>query len=174
MLPTRHHSFEVLDFDDVRGNTAIDGNKRNLANTYHPSIAGYLMRRYNVEIAANDFEVQNNPAMLHPTFFGYAKNHQIDVATIMHQSRQFNLDLNCKLIFSSGAVVDSLVHSGVANYVEFKAIEKVFYMIDEKTKENEQFQLYEVPCSKGDFNTSLFHFNCQILNEVLVKSYSPT
>ena len=62
-------------------------------------------------------------------------------------------------------MVDSLVHSGVGNYLEFKAIENI-YFISRSADENQNYNMKtaalvtcsKVPCSKGDV------FNSKLLN----------
>jgi len=67
---------------------------------------------------------------------------------VLHQQRQFSLDLTPSLLYASGNAVKALLTSGVADYMEFKALEGLLWF--------ENTRLSRVPCSKGDvFATSL-------------------
>lgn len=63
---------------------------------------------------------------------------------LQSSGRRCNIDFpNTSLIFSSGSVVDSIIQSDVSNYLEFQAIQGIYYA--ESLSET-----YNVPCSKGD------------------------
>ena len=67
---------------------------------------------------------------------------------ILNQQRHFAFDLTPSLLYASGPAVKALVTSGVADYMEFKALEGLLWYADS--------ELSRVPCSKGDvFATSL-------------------
>ncbi|CAK9000883.1 Rab proteins geranylgeranyltransferase component A (Rab escort protein homolog) (REP) [Durusdinium trenchii] len=56
--------------------------------------------------------------------------------------RSFNIDLNARLVLCRGVMVDSLVRSGVARYLEFKPLDET-YMLDVDD------HVLAVPCSKA-------------------------
>ncbi|CAD5114216.1 DgyrCDS3361 [Dimorphilus gyrociliatus] len=62
------------------------------------------------------------------------------------QDRHFNLDLNPRLLFCRGDMVDLLISSDVAKYVEFKTITRILTLQDNEIK--------KVPCSRADVFSS--------------------
>ena len=63
--------------------------------------------------------------------------------------RSMSLDSTPVFILASGLAVDGLLASGVAEYMEFKTLEGLFWLDDSR-------KLSRVPCSKGDvFSTKL-------------------
>lgn len=45
---------------------------------------------------------------------------------LVKASRQFNIELTPKLLYSRGPLVELLISSGVGRYLEFKALEQIF------------------------------------------------
>ena len=67
---------------------------------------------------------------------------------VLQQKRSFAFDMTPSLLYASGPAVKALLTSGVADYMEFKALEGLLWFGDDG--------LSRVPCSKGDvFGTSL-------------------
>ena len=56
--------------------------------------------------------------------------------------RKFNLELNSKLLYSSGEMLDVLLNSGVYRYLEFVSLESIFFVSNGP--------LAEIPFSKGE------------------------
>jgi len=68
--------------------------------------------------------------------------------TLLDVSRQFNLDISPKILFSRGPEVELFISSGVAKYLEFKTVENTYLFLEN--------DLQLVPCSKGDVFKSKF------------------
>ncbi|GAX17561.1 hypothetical protein FisN_18Lh211 [Fistulifera solaris] len=70
---------------------------------------------------------------------------QVDAQTILQQhSRSLAFDITPVLVYAAGTAVDALLQSGVAEYLEWKALEGLLYL-------NPQTQrLDKVPCNKND------------------------
>lgn len=69
---------------------------------------------------------------------------------LLNLSRKFNLDLAPKLLYSRGPIVELLISSNIARYVEFKCISRVLTW-----REGDRDNLLVVPCSRSDvFTTS--------------------
>jgi RAB protein geranylgeranyltransferase component A len=67
---------------------------------------------------------------------------------VLQQKRSFAFDMTPSLLYASGPAVKALLTSGVADYMEFKALEGLLWFGNDG--------LSRVPCSKGDvFGTSL-------------------
>ncbi|CAO1391944.1 unnamed protein product [Diamesa hyperborea] len=65
---------------------------------------------------------------------------------ILKDSRRFNIDLIPKMNFSNGKLVDLLISSNICRYTEFRAVDKILTMLNNK--------LSIVPCSRSDvFNS---------------------
>lgn len=90
----------------------------------------------------------------HPTLFTDAsdldriRTVQEEVARqiLDEHSRSLALDITPYLLFSNGPAVSGLLTSGVADYLEFKSLEGVYYYEDQR--------LSVVPCSKNDVFSS--------------------
>jgi RAB protein geranylgeranyltransferase component A len=59
-------------------------------------------------------------------------------------SRQFNIDLAPKILFSKSRSVDDMIKSGVGNYLEFQNISDNFYFSSEAQK------FVRIPFSKSE------------------------
>lgn len=69
---------------------------------------------------------------------------------LMNLTRKFNLDLSPKLLYSHGPMVELLISSNIARYVEFKCISRVLTW-----RGGDDGSLLVVPCSRSDvFTTS--------------------
>ena len=68
--------------------------------------------------------------------------------------KNFNIDLQPKILFSSSVAVDMMRQADMDKYMDFKAIESIYYFDTSKNK------FLEVPSNKGDIftnkNLSLF------------------
>jgi RAB protein geranylgeranyltransferase component A len=74
---------------------------------------------------------------------------QVDAQTILqHHSRSLALDITPSLVYAAGTAVDALIQSGVADYLEWKALEGLLYL-NPQTQ-----QLDKVPCNKNDIFSS--------------------
>lgn len=68
------------------------------------------------------------------------------IEKIMKQSRRFNLDLCPRILYSTGELVQLLISSNICRYAEFRAIDNVCTVFENK--------VLAVPCSRSDiFNT---------------------
>eukprot|EP00904_Undaria_pinnatifida_P006085 jgi/Undpi1/2606/HiC_scaffold_13.g05985.m1 len=84
----------------------------------------------------------------HPSFWGYRTKQRPCVADLVRLSRSFNLDLTSQVLLATGPAVDTLVSSGVGNYLEFKDMQGA--------PSTPVLALSRVPCSKADvFGTKL-------------------
>ena len=64
------------------------------------------------------------------------------------ESRKFNIDLTPKYVLCNGTLVNLLVRSGVAQYLEFKALENTYLYLPLDDKDSSPIK--EVPCSKSE------------------------
>ncbi|KAJ3181019.1 hypothetical protein HDU87_001669 [Geranomyces variabilis] len=62
--------------------------------------------------------------------------------TLLRTSRQYNLELSPRIIYSRGALVDLLANSGVGRYLEFRPLDRIHLFWDGRTE--------QVPGSKED------------------------
>mmetsp|Transcript_22056 Transcript_22056/g.41052 ORF Transcript_22056/g.41052 Transcript_22056/m.41052 type:complete len:845 (-) Transcript_22056:225-2759(-) len=133
-----------------------------------------VCRGYQMEHDPSLTEQQYDSALCHPSFFGYRCDHQPTVNRMICDSRCFQIDSNPKLLLSAGKMVDAIISSGVGHYLEFKPVEKIFYVasksankkvtVSSNADEAEALsasaallKLWQVPCCKKDiFNTKLF------------------
>ena len=66
-------------------------------------------------------------------------------------SRQFNIDLQPKILFSKSLSVDELVRSGTSNYLEFQNVSENYFYADPK--------FVKIPFSKSEvFSNSFLSF----------------
>ncbi|CAG8439077.1 1098_t:CDS:10 [Acaulospora morrowiae] len=68
------------------------------------------------------------------------------LATLLNESKKYNLDLVPKMLPCRGEFIDTLISSGVSRYLDFKAMDKT-YIYSDGTFD-------KVPCSKDDVFTS--------------------
>lgn len=117
--------------------------KTAIPNVLHPACAGSSMSSGDVSLVTTD--------SVHPIFLGYQQDEykRTLMAKALKGSRYFNIDVTSKMLMSAGDFVDCLIQSGVSKYLEFKAIEGVYYWSGSKS-------CLSVPCSKSDvFNSKL-------------------
>ena len=75
-------------------------------------------------------------------------------------SRQFNIDLAPKLLFSKSASVDSLIESGVSNYLEFNNVADNYFYNPTPGKSLEELKnsvpndMVKIPFSKSEIFTN--------------------
>ncbi|CAG8459115.1 5254_t:CDS:10 [Funneliformis mosseae] len=69
------------------------------------------------------------------------------LATLLKESRRYNLDLAPKIMPCRGELIELLISSGVGRYLEFKALDRTYIYSD-------QDKYDKVPCSKEDVFTS--------------------
>lgn len=83
----------------------------------------------------------------------------MDMKSIFNASCSFALDLSPGLLYASGTAVQGLLTSKVADYVEFKSVQGLFWLDQNQKKSKspmKDWQLSRVPCSKSDvFGTKL-------------------
>ncbi len=136
----------------------------------HPSWIGRHVRPCEDPLtpAALDSDVS------HPTFIGYQwapvnslefdASRNINLKDIVALSRNFSLDITNQAVLAAGWDTDLLICSGVARYVEFKSVERIFIARQSINGGNggasgenapKDFKLEPVPCSRADvFSTS--------------------
>ncbi|RXG58160.1 Rab proteins geranylgeranyltransferase component A 2, partial [Armadillidium vulgare] len=86
---------------------------------------------------------------------GEAKKNLGSKKSLENYNRKFNIDLAPKILFSRGALVELLISSNVARYVEFKCITRVLTWVDEQNGGNRSGgKLVVVPCSRSDVFTT--------------------
>ena len=96
----------------------------------HPSTVDYLMERTK---AARSGDIED-PTKVHPSFWGYVQHNRPTLARAFYHNRSFSLDFSPKVMPGSGSMVDSLVKSDAAKYLEFVPIESIIYLeADKKT-----------------------------------------
>ncbi|XP_053689630.1 rab proteins geranylgeranyltransferase component A [Sabethes cyaneus] len=66
--------------------------------------------------------------------------------SILKEFRRFNVDLVPKLLYSRGAMVELLISSNICRYAEFRAVDRVATIWNER--------IMTVPCSRSDVFTS--------------------
>ncbi|XP_055625977.1 rab proteins geranylgeranyltransferase component A [Toxorhynchites rutilus septentrionalis] len=82
-------------------------------------------------------------------WFDFEKHGDIDgwnKGSIMKEFRRFNIDLCPKLLYARGAMVELLISSNICRYAEFRAVDRVETVWNEK--------IMTVPCSRSDVFTS--------------------
>jgi len=76
-----------------------------------------------------------------------ASSHQ--TTSLYDKWRQFNIDLNPKLLFARGLMVELLISSNISRYLEFRMVDQILATSCESN------DLHKVPCSRADvFNNS--------------------
>lgn len=118
----------------------------------HPSCYGYVMDKF------AEVEDPTSTMEFHPVFAGYRKDHQLTSNRAHFHSRHFCIETNHRLVLATGAAVDTIISSEVGRYLDFKAMDAVFY-IHEKLKASSEITesaiiLDKVPASKGDIFSS--------------------
>jgi Rab proteins geranylgeranyltransferase component A len=140
------------DFEET--GVIFEWNKRRMN---HLAMKGYFEK--DTGVASND------STQCHPCFFGYRRPVETSLRRVMLDSRLFCIDMSCKFILGTGNMVDALVNSGTANYLEFKGIDCLVYVPTSGSVgdygshyNNDTVPSYiKVPCSKGDiFNSCDF------------------
>ena len=103
---------------------------------------------------------QLNPSsssQTHPVFVQYIQDHTMTPKEQYH-SRSFVMETSHKLLLATGIAVDTIIKSDVGRYLDFKAVDTLFYISTESgTGEgNAHVNIHKVPSSKGDiFSSSL-------------------
>ncbi len=131
----------------------------------HPSCFGYQMEKEQTQQNSTEQSTPNtNSSQYNPTFHSYIKNKDITLSRALIKSREFNIDTTSKVLLSSGLFIDTLISSDVHKYLEFKAIEGLYYYINDNTaskvttkdpRNDPRNELWRVPCSKNDiFSTN--------------------
>ncbi len=127
----------------------------------HPSWVGRHVRPSESSLipAALDNDV------FHPAFIGYhcapVNSLEFDVSRnivlqdVVALNRNFSLDIRNQAVLAAGWDVDLLIRSGVARYVEFKSIERIFIARQSmnegaRGEDAKDFKLESVPCSRAD------------------------
>lgn len=65
------------------------------------------------------------------------------------RSRQFNICFTTRFVLCRGVTVDTLVHSGVARYIEFRSLTTSYVWWDEGNQSSQK-PVLRVPCSKSE------------------------
>jgi RAB protein geranylgeranyltransferase component A len=130
----------IIDFQDIDSPSIVINVGRSSSKMFHTACNGYMMEQ--LPSTSDSTTVYSDS--IHPAFFGYVSDHRATAARALSQSRKFMIDLDSRVLFSAGKAVNCLVNSGVANYLEFKSIEKLLYRSEGDSK------LYAVPCSKNE------------------------
>ncbi|KAG7374446.1 GDP dissociation inhibitor [Nitzschia inconspicua] len=79
----------------------------------------------------------------------------VEAEELMKLHRFFALDATPAFILASGPAVQGMIASNVADYLEFKAVEGL-YWLEASQDDDDTFELSRVPCSKNDvFGTKL-------------------
>ena len=121
----------------------------------HPAFCGHFEKLSGVDyrqeegasIPAPSPSSSSSPSSsVHPSFQGYRMSTPGSMGRLLLDSRKFALDLSPKLILASGDMVDCLLRSGTANYMEFKAMDGLYFVSGDESKPSVQ----RVPCSKSD------------------------
>ena len=116
----------------------------------HPAFCGHFEKlqgdEYRHEEGASSPAPSSSSSSVHPSFQGYRMSAPDSMGRLLLDSRKFALDLSPKLILASGDMVDCLLRSGTANYMEFKAIDGLYFVSGDESKPSVQ----RVPCSKSD------------------------
>ena len=115
----------------------------------HPSCFGYVMDR-----STSSLPSKSSPesSATHPAFSGYLPNHVITPRRALFSSRHFCIDSGFRMLLASpsDATVKSLRDSDVSQYLEFKALETIYYGITESSSDIHTLRLQQVPSSKSD------------------------
>ena len=129
--------------DDNSRKVEIELNQWKLANESSPV----------VYVGISDFDdAINSPIALEEYLFqseGIRSLRSIQAEHLLqHQERYFALDATPAFVLAAGRAVEGMLASGVADYLEFKPVEGLYWWEDET--------LSRVPCSKNDvFGTKL-------------------
>ena len=65
-------------------------------------------------------------------------------------SRNFNIDLAPKILFSKSLSVENLIKCGVANYLEFNNVNENYFYMGEKSENLSPEDLVKIPFSKSE------------------------
>lgn len=144
--------------DDIEcvSSLSLYGNKK--AEKIHPSCYGYVMDKCaEVESPSGSGGAD---CRAHPVFEGYRKDHYLTANRANFHSRHFCIETTHKLVLATGAAVDTIISSDVGRYLDFKALDSVFY-IHRKQKagsssggDGGEIIVDKVPASKGDIFSS--------------------
>jgi RAB protein geranylgeranyltransferase component A len=150
----------VVDMKNIMGAEvqAAAPRKPSDSSKAHPACWGYTMERER-RTAASAAEAEQQ-SLTHPVFRNYVKHSHLTPARVLLQDRDFNIDTTAKVLYGSGAITELLITSGVANYLEFRSFEGLYFWLDQTGSggraSDAHRQLWKVPCSKNDvFNTSV-------------------
>uniref|UniRef100_K3WS56 Rab proteins geranylgeranyltransferase component n=1 Tax=Globisporangium ultimum (strain ATCC 200006 / CBS 805.95 / DAOM BR144) TaxID=431595 RepID=K3WS56_GLOUD len=84
--------------------------------------------------------------LLHESFADDAVKEEL-----LAKSSSFSVDINPRLVLSSEALVETLITSGVGQYLEFTAIQHTYvHLPSSPSSDAAQDTVWEVPCSKKD------------------------
>lgn len=148
--PTQNTSFTTLATSSTHPESIM---KFVSVDKHNPACRGYDMETFSeIPDGSNKMTVST----LHPVFYGYRTDKTMTASRAAAKSRSFNIDLTPRVILAAGSYVDIIRSSGVGQYLEFKSVEKLFYLVEGAA--NTSPQLLAVPCSKPDI------FNSDLLN----------
>lgn len=102
--------------------------------------------------AFNNLLDQSNPTLRNGSYTWHEPSSTVDEfpswtrENLMEKSRRFSLDLNPRVAYSAGELVQLLIKSNICRYAEFRALDHVCLLYNN--------ELVSVPCSRSDvFNT---------------------
>jgi RAB protein geranylgeranyltransferase component A len=153
LLKSEFHEVHIAKFHEEMSsqlNCAV-ANKRFSSATFHPACLNYSMQKTAKNNASNESYTH------HPVFSGYVCHNSLTKGRLWLRDRDFNIDTSAKALYGSGSLIDLLINSGVADYLEFKAFEGLYFWVEGNSSSTaEACTIKKVPCSRGDvFNSTL-------------------
>ena len=122
------------------------------AEKIHPACYGYVMDKL------PEAEESASTEDLSPIFLSYRKDHNLTPNRAYFHSRHFCIETNHRLVLACGAAVDTIISSEVGRYLDFKALDAVFYAHGELKSDRGVHSggivLEKVPANKGDIFSS--------------------
>ena len=150
--------FKDLDYDphgfECVSAQSLYGKKK--SEKIHPSCLGYVMDRSSSSLS--EPSDSSSSFKCHPVFEGYVQDHTMTPNRAIFHSRSFVLETSHKLLLATGKAVDTVISSDVGRYLDFKAIDALFYISTKINTDGGAVQVHvdKVPSSKGDiFSSSL-------------------
>lgn len=143
------------------------------------------------QLKNNNKEFQNptlNQSQIHPAYYPYispASSSPILTqlrTKLLSKDRDFSLSPGLKILFSQGDFVKNLIRSGVSNYLEFKSVDKLYFLTTKnkptfsKTSTASPLYKWEIPFSKSSIFMStdlgpIEKRNLMKLNQYITDNY---
>ena len=104
--------------------------ERKKSERIHPSCLGYVM-----DHTSSSSSKQLNPSsssQTHPVFVQYIQDHTMTPKRAVYHSRSFVMETSHKLLLATGIAVDTIIKSDVGRYLDFKAVDTLFYISTER------------------------------------------